>query len=300
MKLKENPHIFAIFTILLWSSGFVFTRLALRYFTPLSLGFLRYAFASIPLIFFALFIKQKMPEKRDIKWFILAGFFGFFSYMVTFNIGSVTATASTCSLIIATSPVITTLLARIFYKEKLKMIQYIAIIIEFTGVGVLTLLNGIFSINTGLIWLIIASVSLSIYNLVQRKLIKKYPAIQATIFGIWFGTFLLMIFMPNSIAEIKTAPMIQILYLIILGVFASAVAFVSWTYALSKAANISTVTNYMFITPFSVTLLGMLLANETPDFATICGGLIIMIGMFIYNFYGKIKRNKTAVFRNDA
>ena len=291
MKIKDNPHIFAIFTIILWSSGFVFTRLALRYFTPLSLGFLRYAFASIPLIIFALFIKQKMPDKRDIIWFILAGFFGFFSYMITFNIGSVTVTASTCSLIIATSPVITTLMARFFYKEKLKVIQYIAIIIEFAGVGVLTLLNGIFSVNSGLIWLIIASVSLSIYNLLQRKLIKTYSAIQATIFGIWFGTFLLMIFMPNSITEIKNAQAIQILYLIILGVFASAIAFISWTHALSKAVNVSTVTNYMFITPFSVTLLGMLLANEAPDFATICGGIIIMIGMFIYNFHDKIIRN---------
>ncbi|MDR0503802.1 MAG: DMT family transporter [Treponema sp.] len=291
MKLKDNPHIFAVFTILLWSSGFVFTRLALRYFTPLSLGFLRYAFASVPLIIFAFFFKLKMPRKGDIIWFVLAGFFGFFAYMVTFNIGSLSATASTCSLVIATSPVITTLLAGIIYREKLKVIQYIAIIIEFAGVGVLTLLNGIFSVNSGLIWLILASVSLSIYNLIQRKLIKTYSAIQAVIFSIWLGSLLLMIFIPGSVTEIKTAPAAQIFYLIILGVFASAIAFIFWTHALSKAANVSTVTNYMFITPFSVTLLGFFLVNETPDTATITGGIIIIAGMFLYNFHDKIFKN---------
>jgi drug/metabolite transporter (DMT)-like permease len=288
MKLKDNFHIYATITILFWSSAYVFTRLALRYFSPLSLGFLRYFVASISLLFFSLFVKLKIPNRADIKWFIIAGFFGFFFYMIAFNFGSAAVSASTCSLIIATVPVITTLFARIIYKEELGIIQYIAIIIEFIGVGVLTIMNGIFSINAGFIWLILASIALSIYNLLQRKLTRKYSAIQTSIFSIWFGTLLLFIFLPNSITEIKTAPLIQIMYLIILGVFSSAVAYISWTCAFSKAKNTSSVTNYMFLTPFLTTLLGIFLANETPDFATIIGGIIIMIGMFVFNFYDKI------------
>ena len=80
-------------------------------------------------------MKIKIPDRADIKWFIIAGFFGFFFYMITFNIGSATVSASTCSLIIATAPVITTIFARIIYKEELKKIQYAAIIIEFIGVA---------------------------------------------------------------------------------------------------------------------------------------------------------------------
>ena len=288
MKLKDNYQIYAIITIFFWSSAFVFTRLALRYFSPLSLGFLRYFIASVSLLFFTLIVKIKIPNRADIKWFIIAGFFGFFFYMIAFNFGSAVVSASTCSLIIATAPVITTLFARIIYKEKLKIIQYVAIIIEFIGVGVLTVMNGVFSINTGLIWLILASIALSIYNLLQRKLTGKYSAIQTSIFSIWFGTILLLIFLPNSITEIKNIPLTQIIYLIILGVFCSAVAYISWTYAFSKAKNTSSVTNYMFLTPFLTTLMGILIAKEIPDFATIVGGIIIIIGMFIYNFFDKI------------
>ena len=165
---------------------------------------------SKPVDFFCFFIKS---NKNDIKWFILAGFFGFFFYIITFNFGSTTVSASTCSLIIATTPVITTLFARIIYKEKLKIIQYVSIIIELIGVGVLTIMNGIFSINTGLIWLILASIALSIYNLLQRKLTRTYSATQTSIFSIWFGTILLFMFLPNSVTEIKTIPLIQIIYL---------------------------------------------------------------------------------------
>jgi len=288
MKLRDNFHIYAIITIIFWSSAFVFTRLALRHFSPLSLGFLRYFIASIFLLIFAFIVKIKIPAKNDIKWFIISGFFGFFFYILMFNFGSAATSASTCSLIIATAPVITTLFARIIYKEKLRIIKYIAIIIEFTGVGVLTIMKGILSINKGLIWLILASISLSVYNLLQKKLIKKYSAIQTAIFSIWFGTILLLFFLPNSIMEIKNVPLIQILYLIILGVFSSAVAYISWTCAFSKAKNTSSVTNYMFLTPFLTTLLGILIAKEIPDFVTIIGGIIIMIGMFIYNFFDKI------------
>ena len=288
MKLKDNFHIFAIITIIFWSSGFVFTRLALRYFSPMSLGFLRYLFASVSLIIFALFVKLKIPNKNDIKWFILAGFFGFFFYMVTFNIGSVSVSAAAGSLIISATPVITAVMARILLKEKLSIIQYIAIIVQFIGVCVITLMAGIFSINIGIIWLILASISLSIYKLLQKKLTKTYSAKQVSIFSIWFGTILLLIFMPKSVPEIINAPFMQIIYLIILGVFASAVGFLLWAYAFSKARNVSSVTNYMFLTPFLAALLGLILANEVPDLATIIGGIIILTGMFIYNFYDKI------------
>ena len=287
-RLKDNYHIYAFFTVIFWSCGFVFTRLALRYFTPFSLGFLRYFFASLFLIVLAMFIKIKIPDKKDLKWFVLAGFFGFFSYIILFNKGSTTVSASTSSLIIATAPVITTLLARTVNRERLKAVQYIAIIIEFSGVGVLTLMNGIFSVNAGLIWLLFASLTLSIYNLLQKKITKKYSALQASVYGIWFGTILLLIFLPNSVTEIKDAPFIQIIFVIIMGVFSSALGFISWTTAFSKSKDISSVSNYMFLTPFLTTILGMLLAKEIPDFSTITGGIIIMIGIFIYNFFDRI------------
>ncbi|WP_461256900.1 DMT family transporter, partial [Treponema sp. R80B11-R83G3] len=287
--------IYAIITIIFWSLAYVFTRLALRYFSPLSLGFLRYLIASLFLIIFAFFVKIKIPDKSDIKWFIIAGFFGFFFYIIVFNKGSVTVSASTASLVIALTPIITTLLARIFFKEKLKIVYYIAIIIEFIGVGVMTLMDGIFSINIGLIWLILASISISFYNILQRKMTKKYSPIQASIISIWFGTILLFVFLPSSIVEIKNVPIIQIFYLIILGIFSTAIAYISWTYAFSKSKNTSSVTNYMFLTPFLTTILGIILAKEIPNRSTIIGGTIIMVGMFIYNFYEKIIQiiNKT-------
>ncbi|MGI5935748.1 MAG: hypothetical protein ACOX7I_02935 [Oscillospiraceae bacterium] len=46
MNFKDSFHPYAAVTILFWSLAYVLTRLALNYFSPFSLGFLRYLLAS--------------------------------------------------------------------------------------------------------------------------------------------------------------------------------------------------------------------------------------------------------------
>ncbi|MGL5435791.1 MAG: DMT family transporter [Lachnospiraceae bacterium] len=288
MKLSESHHPYAMATIIFWSLAYVFTRLTLQYFSSLSLGFIRYFIASCALIVITFAVKMKLPALNDLPWFAAAGAVGFFFYMIAFNKGQATVTAATGSVVIATVPVITALLARFIYGEKLQPYQWLAIAIEFTGVLTLTLLNGMLSVNAGLIWLFSAALALSIYNLMQRKLTKKYTALQTSSFSIFFGTLMLAVFMPQSVREIAHAPAIQIFYVMVLGIFSSAAAYVLWSVAFVKAKQTSQVSNYMFLTPFLTSILGLLLADEIPDQATIIGGVIILFGVFVFNFGGKV------------
>lgn len=290
MKWKNSFHPYAIITIVFWSLAYVLTRLTLQYFSAFSLGFLRYLIASCALIVIAITQRMKLPNRRDLPWFLLAGCMGFFLYMIAFNQGQATVTAATASIVIATAPLITALLAHFIYREKLKLFQWLAIGVEFIGVGVLTLMNGTLSVNTGLIWLFLAAASLSIYNLLQRRLTRKYTALQSSTYSILLGTCLLAVFAPTSIREISGVPMIQLFYLAVLGICSSAVAYVSWAKAFSKAKQTSQVSNYMFITPFLTSIFGFLLAGEVPDQATLIGGGIILSGVFLFNFGSKIRQ----------
>jgi drug/metabolite transporter (DMT)-like permease len=287
-KIKNSFHTYAGVTILFWSMAYVFTRMALPYYSAFPLGFLRYFVASCTLLLVSVFIKIKLPKRKDFVWFIAAGTVGFFLYMITFNKGCETVTASTSSVIIATVPVMTALLSFFIYKEKLHTYQWIAILVEFLGVVVLTVMNGIFSVNAGLLWLLSAAVLLSIYNLLQKYLTKTYSALQTTTFSIFSGTIMLTAFAPASIREVRQAPPITLVYIIILGVFSSAIAYVAWSKAFAKAEQTSSVSNYMFITPFLTTILGFFLAGESPDSATMIGGAIILSGILLFNFGGKI------------
>lgn len=286
MSLKNSFHPYAAVTIVFWSLAYVLTRLSLQYFSAFSLGFLRYMIASCALAVIAILTKINLPRKKDVLWFLAAGGIGFFLYMVTFNQGQATVTAATGSVIIATVPVMTALFAHFVFREKLRVFQWIAIFIAFAGVAVLTLLNGMLSINKGLFWLFFAALALSIYNLLQRKLTKTYSALQTSTYSIFFGTLLLTVFAPTSFREAVHAPTIQFVYLAVLGVCSSAIAYVSWAKAFSKATQTSQVSNYMFVTPFLTSILGFLLAGEIPDCATLIGGGIILIGLLIFNYGG--------------
>lgn len=288
LKWKDSFHPYAVTTILFWSLAFVFTRLALRYFSSFSLGFLRYLIASLALVATALATKMKLPQKEDVKWFLLAGCLGFFLYMIVFNKGSETVTAATGSVVMATAPVFTAILASLVYKERLRPLQWAAIAVEFAGVLLLTLLQGALSLNHGLLWLLLAVAALSVYNLLQRGLTKKYSGLQASTYSIFAGTLMLAVFTPAALREAPAAPPVQWLYVSVLGLFSSALAYVTWAQAFKKAKLASSVSNYMFATPFLTSLLGFLLADEVPDISTLAGGAVILLGMLLFNLEGKI------------
>lgn len=291
MRLKDSFHPYAATTIVFWSLAYVMTKLALQHFSTFTLGFLRYLIASAILVVFMAINRMKLPKKTDLPWFLAAGAIGFFVYMIAFNMGQAQVTAATGSVVIATAPMITALLARVVYRESLRPIQWAAILLEFVGVLVMTLMNGVFSVNSGLFWMLLAALSLSVYNLLQRRLTRTYTAMQTSTYGIFAGTLLLAVFARGSFQELASASPVQLVYLGVLSVGSSAVGYVAWAKAFSKAEKTSQVSNYMFATPFLSSLMGFLLAGEVPDRATLVGGGIILLGVFLFNFGESVWRS---------
>lgn len=295
--MKKNYHFYAMITIIFWSMAFVFTRLSLQYFNVYTLSFLRYFSASLTLIVSICFIKINKPKKEDFLTYLLSGGIGFFIYVILFTKGTGMVSSATGSIVIAMVPVFTAFLASFFYNEKLKTYQWFAIGIEFMGILVLTLMNGTFSINEGVLWFLVAALCLATYNLLQRKLTKKYSALEASTYSIFVGTICLCIFLPSSVDATIHAPIQYIIYVLILGIFSSALAYIAWAKAISLAEKTTYVSNYMFVTPFLTTILGFVMMDEIPDKATILGGIIILSGLFMFNkenFSQPLKNKKLA------
>lgn len=292
MKIRDSFHPYAMTTILFWSLAYVLTRLVLRDYSALSLGFLRYLFASLAMLLLMRATHGRRPRRADVKWFLLAGAVGFFIYMIAFNKGCETVTAATSSVVIAVVPVLTALMARFVYGERLRAHQWAAVAVEFSGVLILTLMDGAFSVNRGLFWLILAAFALSAYNLLQRRLTRAYSGPEASAYAIFAGTILLAAFLPKSVGEMRAAPPIDLLYVAVLGVFSSAVAYAAWAQAFKKAEKASSVSNYMFITPLLTSLMGYAFLGEGLDAPTILGGGVILAGVLLFNFGGRLFAGK--------
>lgn len=281
--IKQNQaRAYAFGTVLLWASAFVFTKIALTYFTASAVGVLRYLVASIILLVIAFYKQIGLPERRDVPKFLLSGALGFTFYMITFNEASRSLTSATGSVIIASAPVLTALFANVVLKEKIKPMGWIAIAVEFVGIVILTLWDGVFSVNTGIFWMLGAALCISGYNLFQRYYMKKYTALQSTAYNIFAGTLFLLVYLPNAVGQLIMAPIQQWLVVAFMGIFPSALAYLWWSKALSIAEKTSDVTNFMFVTPLITTLMGFFMIGEMPTAATFIGGVIMIVGLLMF------------------
>jgi len=272
----------AFMTVLLWASAFTFTKVALVSFTPEALGSIRYLFASGLLLIFAIVKRISLPKIKDVPLFFLSGFAGFALYVYAFNMGSVSVSAATSSILVSTAPIITAILAAIFYKEKINKICWFAIAIEFFGILIIALHEGVFSMNRGIEWILISALCLGIYNIMQRKLLKKYTPFESTTYSIFAGTILLTFFLKDGLIQLHQAPILQIVNVVCLGLFPGAIAYYLWATAISKSKKITTVTNFMFITPLLSTIFGLVVIREVPSVTTVIGGCIIVYGSILF------------------
>ncbi len=282
MKLTFPYHFFAAVTIVCWSLAYPITTIAMQNFSSFGLAFLRYAIAGLLLLAVVWLKKLKPPGLRDLGWFFACGLVGFVLYPILFNYGCAVTPSSTSSTIVAVTPLITAAAARVWFEERLTWLQWGSILAAFGGVAVLLLNPGERAPSAGTIWLLGAAFCLAAYNLMQRKLTGRYTSLQVSAFSILAGFLLLLPFAPRGIADLSHASPSGILCALLLGVFSSAVAYVSWAKAFSIAPNTSSVSNYMFLTPFLATLLGFLISGERPTVRTLVGGVIILTSMFSF------------------
>ncbi len=285
MEKSTKAKIYAGITILLWATVFIFTKAGLRYYDAETLAVIRYILASAGLIVLIFIKKMKKPDLKDIPLFLILGFLGFAFYIITFNRGMVTLNSSTSSVILACSPIIASVLSGIFLKEKVSIFGWMSIIISFLGITVLTLWEGVFKFNTGIFWILLSAVLVATYNVSIRKVTEKYTGMEAAVYSMLAGTLLLIIYLPASILKIGSMSSISFFIVIWLAIPGTVIAYIFWSMALEAADTTGEVTNFMFITPFLATLMGIIFLGEKLTVATVTGGILILSGVIGYSKY---------------
>lgn len=278
-----NWHYYALGTIGLWASAYVFTKVVLESFSPIALGFLRCAVASAALLTVLALKKELWPPLRAWPEFILSGAVGFAVYLILFNRGAGFLTATTSCLIISVSPILTAFLGVILFRERLPGLAWGVMLLEFSGILILTLWDGWLSINQGVIWMLGAALAISAYNLIQKAYALKYSPLRITAYSFTTATLMLAFSLPQAGRELLNAPLGHTGLVIFLGLGPSAAAYLMWAKALSLADRAGAAANYMFLTPALSFLLGYLVIGELPDKGTVVGGAVTLSGLLLFN-----------------
>lgn len=283
LYMKLNAKECAFIAVLFWATAFVLTKPILKYLDVNSLAVARYFFAGIIMIFIAIKKKIKLPKLKDIPYFFLAGFFGYSGYLIMFNIAMTQISPSTASVINALAPAITAIIAYFLFSEKIKFKAWIGLFISFIGILILTLWNGVLSINVGIIYMLLACLFISLYNISQRGLSKRYSSLEVTIYSMLMGSIQLTFYSLDSYIKIFNMSGAVFLMIVYMAIFPSVLSYLMWTRAFEIAKNTAEVTSFMFVTPVLATIMGIIFLGDIPKISTFIGGGVIILGMFIFN-----------------
>ncbi len=273
----------AFIAIFFWATAFVLTKVVLKEVDVTTLGVLRYFFASIIVVFILIKKKISLPEVKDIPAFIFAGFSGYAGYIALFNIATLLSSPSTLSVINALAPAITAIVAYFIFNEKIKLIGWLSMGISFCGILILTLWDGVLTVNKGILYMLAGCLLLSLYNISQRYLTKKYSSFDVSMYSMLIGGILLVIYSPSSITNMFSISFTSLILIIYMSIFPSIISYFFWTKAFELAKNTTEVTSFMFVTPVLATLMGIIILGDIPKLSTLIGGVVIILGMILFN-----------------
>lgn len=268
----------------IWGLSFINIKVAIEFLGPMTLGFIRFAIASTLLFLIVKIGKYDHSiEKSDIKHMISTAIFGITLYFFFENNGIKYTNASIASLIIAGTPIFTLIGDRIVYKTKLNRVSILAVTINILGVIFIvgknsrSILNGS---GIGYLFMLGAVISWVAFSLLSKKLYTKYSSLVITFYQSIFGTimFFPFIFFEKNRFDIITKE--AIIHILILAVFASAVAMILYTKSMEQLGPFVS-SLYLNLIPLVTLLFAFLLLGEKLSFNEFIGGGLILVSVII-------------------
>ncbi|WP_027417194.1 DMT family transporter [Aneurinibacillus terranovensis] len=272
---------------LLWGCNYVVSAFLLRAFSPIFLSFARISMTSLFLFFVALKVGGlRRPTKHE--WFLLAGtgIFGTLFNQIFYFTGLHQSTASNAALIIAMSPVATTILERIFLKVPLTLTKVIGALFGLGGVIVIVGFQGeSLGVTSGDLYLLFAMLALSISLLFIRGLTHSMSSYAVTIFSTILGSILMA---PAAAGEAifghieMSHSLLFWMLMCTAGIIAQGMAGFWWNRGVS-VVGAGTASMFMNIPPFIALIVGHWVLGDAIRTAQVIGGFLVLSGVFIAN-----------------
>ncbi len=282
-------HLLAVFTIIIWGTTYISTKVLLTGFEPTEILIIRFVMGFVILFFLYPHILKPQGWKHEIL-FALAGLSGITLYYLLENIALVYTQASNVGVIICVAPFFTAFVARAVWGKKapLRLFFFLGFILAMIGISLISFTGEAVTFSLkGDFLALLAAVVWSFYSVITKILSDyEYPVIQITrryfFYAIIFmiPALFLLPFDPDLALLKEPRYLLNILFL---GVVASAICFITWNSSV-KILGAVTTSIYIYLTPVVTVITAMIVLHEHLTPSEWIGVVITMIGLFLSEF----------------
>lgn len=279
------------FVGLAWGGAYVAGRFVAGEMSPVAAVALRFLLAStcLGLVLLAAPRGTRSVARADLPGVLFLGLTGVFGFNLLFFLGLESTGAVNGTLIGATNPVLTAVLAALLIRERLEPAQWLGIALS--SAGVLAVVTGgspaallALRLNRGDLLLFAAVVCWAVYSVAGRSLVRRYPAVTVTAYAYLMGTALAL---PLAIGEAGRGTGVILppsfaawAALLFLATICSVLGFVWWNRGMAVLGPARTAVFYNLV-PVSGLVLGSLLLGEAVTWAHLVGAALVCAGVYL-------------------
>ena len=268
----------------------VAVRVAVVDVSPLALALFRFGQGTVILVIALLITGPHLLkiEPRDLPFLALLGLIFFAMFPLSFNAALQFTEASRGSVLLATMPVWSVVLAPLFAPEHLNRRQLGGVVMTVVGVFLSVAPSVLASgggsralIGDGL--LVVTAFLGALYGVLSKRALRVYSPATVTTYAMACGVAALtpVALVQESFDGLRLTGEV-IAWVVFLGVFGGALAFLLWTIALSRLSP-TAVTVYVNVNPIVATLLAVALLDERVGLLFVAGFAAVAAGVYLVN-----------------
>lgn len=283
---KAIGHLSALFTIIIWGTTFISTKILLVDFNPLEILFFRFIMGFLALLLLSPKRLKGLTLKQELT-FLGAGLSGICLYYLLENIALTYTLASNVSVILSVAPFFTALLAHLFIKseEKLRANFFIGFVVAMAGITLISFHGSTLKLNPkGDILAIVAAFVWACYSILIKRIHEYgFPLIQSTRRTFFYGILCMipaLFFFDFHMELSRFTNMIYLLNIIYLGLGASALCFLTWNFSVKILGAVKS-SVYIYAGPVITVITSVIILHEPITVLSAVGTLLTLIGLLV-------------------
>lgn len=276
----------ALIAQIIFGFSFMFTGIALKNASPMTVIADRYIVAFLGLTLVAIFKKTKIKIRKNIWKLVLMSLFQPLMYFIFETYGVQLTNSSFSGVMISMIPIVSMITGIFVLNERPSFMQYVFVVLSVAGVAIAILSGkkeGIVS-GLGVLLLIGAVLSSAFYNISSRKISGEFSVFERTYAMTLIGviSFVLIALFENLQTPINLiSGFFEPLYLysiLYLGILSSVVAFLLLNFA-NTHLPVAKTTVFSNITTVVSVLAGVVFLDEQISALVILGVVMIVTGV---------------------